>query len=275
MVLWVSKALWARWKQTPTEVMPEQRVFRSTRSSPSQFSVFKGPEMKAYPIPKTRMEWSSERRDLLEILEPGPQRFRPRTGSNSEVGLTLPTLPELPTPQREGLELIDRFRGYEYTLQTHIVPAAWPRSSPDVGYPPGCGIDGLRERRAFSGVREEMLEVKKRYLRGELSGGDERQHWVCVNRYVRNRLEEKGWEGRKRLTLFLTHGNGFGKEVSTAEDLTPSTFIDFFVVLGTSVVAFTGEHQRARPSHRRDMVVGRREPWGLRSSQQRKPELAL
>ena len=205
--------------------------------------------MKAYPIPKTRMEWSSERRDLLEILEPRPHRFQPRPGSNSEVGLTLPTFPELPTPQREGLKLIDRSRGYEYTLKTHIVPAAWPRSSPDVGYPPGCGIDGLRERRAFSRVREEMLEVKKRYLRGELSGKDERQYWVCVNRYVRNRLEEKGREGRKRLTLFLTHGNGFGKEVSTAEYPSPSTSIDSFVVLGTSVIAFTVEPQRARPDH--------------------------
>jgi len=196
--------------------------------------------MKTYLVPKTRMEWSSERRDLLEILDPAPQRFQPRTGSNS-VGLTLPILPELPTPQRGGLKLIDRSRGYEYTLQTHIVPAAWPRSSPDVGYPPGCGIDGLRERRAFSTVRDEMLEVKKKYLRGELSGGDERQYWICVNRYVRNRLEDKGWEGRKRLTLFLTHGNGFGKEVSTTEYLTPSTPIDLFVVLGTGVVAFTAE----------------------------------
>ena len=233
---------------------------RSTRSlTLTVFSVrsLEGPQMKAYPIPATRMEWSSERRDLLGILEPGPQRFQPSAGSNSEVGLTLP---ELPTRQREGLKLIDRSRGYEYTLQTHIVPAAWPRSSPDVGYPPGCGIDGLQERRAFSRVREEMLEVKKKYLRGELSKGDERQYWVCVNRYVRNQLEEKGWEGRKRLTLFLTHGNGFGKEVSRAEYSTPSTSIDFFVVLGTSVVAFTVEPQRAWPGHRRDMVLGCRKP---------------
>jgi len=162
----------------PQEVMPEKRVFRSARSSalsaqPSSFSVrnLEGPEMKVYPVPKTRMEWSSDRRDLLEILGPGPQRFQPMAGSNSEVGLTLPTFPELPTPQREGLKLIDRSRGYEYTLKTHIVPAAWPRSSPDVGYPAGSDIGGLRDRRAFSRVREEMLEVKKRYLRGELSGG--------------------------------------------------------------------------------------------------------
>jgi len=232
--------------------------------------------MKGYPIPETRMEWSSERRDLLEILEPGSERFQPRTDSDSQARSTLLALPELQTPQREGVKLIDRSRGYEYTLKTHIVPAAWPRSSPDVGYPAGCGIDGLRERGAFSRVREEMLEVKKRYLRGELSEGkDERQYLVCVNRYVRNRLEEKEREGRKRLTLFLTHGVGFGKEVSTAERLTLSTFLDFFVVLGTSAVASAGKSRRARPNYRRGVVVGRRESRGLCSPQQGKPQLPL
>ncbi|KAF9645255.1 hypothetical protein BDM02DRAFT_3189890 [Thelephora ganbajun] len=149
------------------------------------------------------MEWSSERRNLLEIRVPKAQRFH---------GPTSPGLPELPTPQREGLKLIDQSRGYEYTLKTHIVPAAWPRSAPDVGYPAGSGVGGLQDRGEFLRVREEMIEVKEKYLRGELpEGRDERQYWVCVNRYVRNRLEEE-CEGRKRLTLFLTHGIGFGKE---------------------------------------------------------------
>jgi hypothetical protein len=212
-----------------------------------------------YPIPKTRMEWSSEQRNLLEIREPEPQWFQPGTDSNSDVKPTSVELPELPTPQREGLKLIDRSRGYEYTLKTHIVPAAWPRSTPDVGYPAGCGVGGLRERGEFSRVREEMLEVKKRYLRREMpEGKDGRQYWACVNRYVRNRLEEKEWRGRRRLTLFLTHGAGFGKEVSTAGYLIPSTSLDSFAVLGTSTVASTVEPQRGRPDYRRDMVVGGR-----------------
>jgi hypothetical protein len=161
------------------------------------------------------MEWTSERRDLLEIREPEPPGFQPET--DNDVKLIPSELPGLPTPQREGLRLIDRSRGYEYTLKTHIVPAAWLRSTPDVGYPTGCGVGGLQERGGLSRVREEMLETKKRYLRGELpEGKDERQYWVCVNRYVRNRLEEKERKGRKRLTLFLVHGNGFGKEVSMA-----------------------------------------------------------
>ena len=199
-----------------------------------------------YPPPETWTEWSSERRDLLEIRE--PRWFQPRADSDSNAGSELP---ELPTPQREGLKLTDGSRGYEYTLTTHIVPAAWPRSTPDVGYPAGCGPGGLRDRGAFSGVREEILEVEKRYMRGELSEGrDERQYWVCVNRYVRNRLEETESKGRKRLTLFLTHGVGFGKEVSKAEHLTSSTSLDFFPVLGTSVVTSAIEPRRARPSYR-------------------------
>ena len=148
----------------PQEVMPEKRVFRSARSSalsaqPSSFSVrnLEGPEMKVYPVPKTRMEWSSDRRDLLEILGPGPQRFQPMAGSNSEVGLTLPTFPELPTPQREGLKLIDRSRGYEYTLKTHIVPR------------PG------RDRHRMSGI-PQVLTLAGCEIGGH-SQGSERRCW--------------------------------------------------------------------------------------------------
>jgi hypothetical protein len=175
-------------------------------------STLEGPEMKLgkgrttptrrYSIPRTRMEWTSERRDLLEIREPGPPGFQP--GTNSDARLIPSELPDLPTPQREGLRLIDRSRGYEYTLKTHIVPAAWLRSTPDVGYPTGCGVGGLQERGGLSRVREEMLETKKRYLRGELpEGKDERQYWVCVNRYVRNRLEEKERKGEETVDIVL------------------------------------------------------------------------
>ena len=210
-----------------------------------------------YPTPETWTEWSSERRDLLEIRE--PRRFQPRTTgtSDGDVGPILSKLPELPTPQREGLKLIDWSRGYEYTLTTHIVPAAWPRSTPDVGYPAGCGPSGLQDRGSFSRVREEMVEVGKRYLRGELPGRrDERVYWVCVNRYVRNRLDEAEQKGRKRLTLWLAHGVGFGKEVSEAARSTLSIPVDIFIVLGTSVIAPTPEPRGRRPNRRRDMVMG-------------------
>ena len=192
----------------------------------------------------------------MEIHVPEPQWLRPGPNSDNDVEPASPGLPELPTPQREGLKLIDRARGYEYTLKTHIVPAAWPRSTPDVGYPAGSGVDGLQKRGESERVREEMLKVKKKYMKGELpEGKDERQYWVCVNRYVRNGLEERDRKGRKRLTLFLTHGIGFGKEASTAEYLILCTSLDIFVVLGASIVASTVEPRRGRSNHRRGMVV--------------------
>ena len=194
----------------------------------------------------------------MEIHAPEPQWLRSGPNSVNDVEPASPDPPELPTPQREGLKLTDRARGYEYTLKTHIVPAAWPRSTPDVGYPAGCGVDGLQERRGSAKVREEMLKVRKKYMKGELPGGkDERQYWVCVNRYVRNGLEERDRKGRKRLTLFLTHGIGFEKEASTAEYLILCTSLDFFefVVLGASIAASTVEPRRGRSNHRRGMVV--------------------
>ena len=228
-----------------------------------------------YLIPDTRMEWSSERRDLLKIHVPRVQCPGPRTDPDGDFGLTLPEMPGLPSPQREGLKLNDRSWGYEYALKTHIVPAAWPRSTPDVGYPTGCSVDGLQGREGSERVREEMLKTKKGYLKGELSEGkDERQYWVCVNRYVRTRLEEEG-EGRKRLTLLLTHGVGFGKEVSTAEYLISSTFLDFFAVLGTGVVASTVEPRRGRSNYRRSVVLGRCKSRGFCIVEQGKTQLAL
>ena len=195
----------------------------------------------------------------MEIRVPEPLGLRPGPNSDNDIGPASPDLPELPTPQREGLKLIDRARGYEYTLKTHIVPAAWPRSTPDVGYPAGSGVDGLQKRGESERVREEMLKVKKKYLKGELpEGKDERQYWVCMNRYVRNGLEERDRKGRKRLTLFLTHGIGFGKEASTAKRSTLFASLDSFVVLGTSIAASTVEPQRGRSNHRRGVVMGRR-----------------
>ena len=200
--------------------MGEERAVRSSATTTTH----------RYSVPNDRIEWTSERRQLLEIREPGVRRIRPDSVSSSSTGGVTFGLPELPVPQREGLRLIDRSRGFDYTLKTHLVPAAWPRSAPDVGYPVGSGIDGLRDRGESLRVRKEMLEVKQKYLRGELpEGQDEREYWICVNRYVRNRSgEDDKWKGRKGLTLFLTHGVGFGKEVSPARFSTQSAAPDPF-----------------------------------------------
>ena len=132
-------------------------------------------------------------------------------------------LPELPTPQRKGI--IDEW----FTLSTHIVPAAFPRSGPDVPYPEGlCDADGLVAPKVDGGpaaakkarvelgvkVRNALYGITKKHWLGELPGHSEKPLWGCVNRFVRkapvSREEERG---RKRVTLLLVHGNGFGKEV--------------------------------------------------------------
>jgi len=133
-------------------------------------------------------------------------------------------LPGLPTPQRKGT--IDEW----FTLSTHIVPAAFPRSGPDVPYPEGCDADGLvvprveggpaaaKEARIETAVkaRNALYGITKKHWLGELPGYSEKPLWVCVNRFVRKvPVSEDQERGRKRVTLLLAHGNGLGKEVCT------------------------------------------------------------
>ena len=133
-------------------------------------------------------------------------------------------LPELPTPQRKGI--IEEW----FTLSTHILPAAFPRSGPDVPYPEGCDADGLivpkveggpaavkeAEKETGIKVRKALFEISKKHWLGGLPGHNEKPFWVCVNRFVRKvPVSKEQQKGRKRVTLFLVHGNGLGKEVGT------------------------------------------------------------
>ncbi|KAF9645256.1 hypothetical protein BDM02DRAFT_609078 [Thelephora ganbajun] len=153
----------------------------------------------------------SERKEILPVTNP---RDVPASVYHDAV------LPELPTPQRKGI--IDEW----FTLSTHILPAAFPRSGPDVPYPEGCDADGLvvskveggpaaKEARVETGVkvRNALYEINRKHWLGELPGNSEKPFWACVNRFVRKvplRSDQEG--GRKQVTLLLAHGNGFGKE---------------------------------------------------------------
>ena len=155
----------------------------------------------------------SERRGLLAITNP---RDVPPSVYRDTV------LPKLPTPQRKGI--IDKW----FTLSTHILPAAFPRSGPDVPYPEGCNADGLivpetgggsaavKKARTETGVkvRNALYAITKKHWLGELPGYSEKPFWACVNRFVRRVPVSRNQDrGRKRVTLLLAHGNGFGKEV--------------------------------------------------------------
>ena len=155
----------------------------------------------------------SERKEILAVTD--PREVPPSVYRDT-------TLPELPTPQRKGV--IDEW----FTLSTHIVPAGFPRSGPDVPYPEGCDADGLVTPKVDGGpaatkkarmelrvkVRNALYGITKKHWLGELPGYSEKPFWGCVNRFVRkvpvSREQERG---RKRVTLLLVHGNGFGKEV--------------------------------------------------------------
>jgi hypothetical protein len=147
------------------------------------------------PIAGGPHKWSSERRPLLPI-QPHPKAS------------TVPTLPELPSPPRSSL--IDDW----YSLSTHIVPAAFPRLTPDVNHPPGIDFSPAKtgEEKALKVqmLRNTYYDLKVKHWQGQLVGHSEKKLWCCVNRYTLRRGEQTG---RKKLTLFLAHANGFTKEV--------------------------------------------------------------
>ena len=115
------------------------------------------------------------------------------------------TLPSLPSPPRRPA-----FSDL-YTLSTHIVPAAYPRLTPDVPQPevPDNSIGKEERNRIITQKATEMLGAKRRHsAASEPREGSRKLLWNCVNRYARNDLT-----GQKGLTLFFAHANGFPKEV--------------------------------------------------------------
>ena len=194
--------------------------------------------------PATPPRIVSERKELLPITNPSdipPSVYRDATP------------PELPTPQRKGV--LDEW----FTLTTHILPAAFPRSGPDVPYPEGCDADGLvlpgveggpasvKKARIETGtkVRNALYGIAKKHWLGELPGHSEQPFWACVNRFVRkvpvNGDQERG---RKRVTLFLAHGNGFGKEVCTFVLASCIPQLILVEVLGTCPPAYAIRRQK-------------------------------
>ncbi|KAM6489266.1 Alpha/Beta hydrolase fold [Amanita muscaria] len=119
------------------------------------------------------------------------------------------TYPPLPSPQRQPL-VHPSFR-----LSTHLVPAAYLRTTRYVSPPPASFLPNWRM------AKEEKLK-KANETRGwlqQVKGSDavgkkgyERVLWICVNRYYRLDLDKQRGNG-KGLTLFFAHANGFPKEI--------------------------------------------------------------
>jgi hypothetical protein len=110
--------------------------------------------------------------------------------------------PALPSPLRDH-----RFSA-TYNVTTHIIPAAFPRSTPFIAPPPAFPsheIDDEREARIQRYTRE-LISLQAQYV-PDSSGTQPTVLWNVLNRYVRH-----GKGGG--LTLLMLHANGMHKEVS-------------------------------------------------------------
>lgn len=126
--------------------------------------------------------------------------FRTRCGHGSEALET----PPLPSPRNELFN-------DNYVVSTHLVPAGCPRLTPDIPLPvvPKSSADAAERKRDIQQLFAEITERQECLVRGELGGErSEKPLWNCVNRYVK-RVQD----GRKGLTLFFAHANGFPKEI--------------------------------------------------------------
>ena len=109
--------------------------------------------------------------------------------------------PSLPCPSRDH-----RFSS-EYTVTTHLIPAAFPRASPFIPVPASPDNESKEERVARVQLYASELISLQAQHGPDHSGTQPRVLWNVVNRYVR-----KGNGGG--LTLLLLHANGLHKEVN-------------------------------------------------------------
>ncbi|KAF4612863.1 hypothetical protein D9613_011151 [Agrocybe pediades] len=110
--------------------------------------------------------------------------------------------PELPSrPRKPAFEAL-------FTLSTHIFPACHLRTTRPVPVPtPPPANASKEERRRILAETRAQLDA---YRTTKVTDGYPRLLWNCVNRYVKNDLNEKNRTG---VTLFFAHANGFPKEI--------------------------------------------------------------
>jgi hypothetical protein len=120
-------------------------------------------------------------------------------------------LPQLPSPPRRPS--FSRAGQGSWTLSTHIIPAAYPRTLPHIPTPPPCPITEDRAVRKtwVESTAEQVINVhndlQSHHGNGTTAGGSAESLWCVVNRYVRADATGNG------VTLFCAHANGFPKEV--------------------------------------------------------------
>ncbi|KAI0325516.1 alpha/beta-hydrolase [Cubamyces sp. BRFM 1775] len=117
-------------------------------------------------------------------------------------------LPALPSPPRKSL--LDSW----FTASTHLIPAASPRTTPNIPLPalPKWSANKDEFKASVAKTAKEILSVKEKQWRGELDDLPlgRKPMWNCVNRYVR---KQGGGATNLGVTLFFAHANGFPKEI--------------------------------------------------------------
>jgi hypothetical protein len=120
-----------------------------------------------------------------------------------------------------------------YTVTTHLIPAAFPRSSPFVPLPPFPARETKEERAAriqrFTG---ELLSLQAQHAPDQ-SGTQQPVLWSVLNRYVR-----KSIGGASGLTLLLLHANGLHKEVSVNNQSSFSNSLTMFRRLNQQFIIY-------------------------------------
>lgn len=117
-------------------------------------------------------------------------------------------LPSLPSPARQSFFLP------KYSLSTHIVPAAYPRTYP-FQTPPSLPDEGLpkqQRKTQLNQVTKQLLQARAEYESESIHQGQREPLWLCVNRITRLRSPAER-QRQKAVTLVVTHGTSFTKEV--------------------------------------------------------------
>lgn len=108
--------------------------------------------------------------------------------------------PPLPCPPRH------HYFANSYTVTAHLIPAAFPRSSPYVPLPAVPTHETKEERAArIERFADELLSLQAQHVPDQ-SGTQQTVLWSVLNRYVRKSVGASG------LTLLLLHANGLHKE---------------------------------------------------------------
>ncbi|KAI0074926.1 hypothetical protein K474DRAFT_1664829 [Panus rudis PR-1116 ss-1] len=162
-------------------------------------------KLTAYPTPSSFEPTDPLNPRPLRPLQPPP----PHLTSNP---------PSLPSPPRPN-----PFKSNpEWTCTTHIFPAAFPRSTPDIPVsPPTYTPDKKEWKRRVEACASELFELRDKQWRGELEREgwrpSEKLLWGVVNRYVRRdttrERESKRGQWDVGVSMFFAHANGFPKEI--------------------------------------------------------------